>query len=48
MRPSCVCGGSLDDVVVGVVVGWVAGGVTPGGGRNMGIAEVVVVGVVRG
>ena len=30
----CV-GGSLDDVVVGVVVGWVAGGVTPGGGGGM-------------
>ena len=37
----CV-GGSFDDVVVGVVVVWIAGGVTPGGGGNMGIVEVFV------
>ena len=43
----CV-GGSLDDVVVGVVVGWVVGGVTPGGGGDVGVAGVFVVGVVRG
>ena len=41
-------GGSFDDVVVGVVVGWVAGGVTLGGGGDVGVAEVFVVGVVRG
>ena len=41
-------GGSLDDVIVGAMVGWVAGNVTPGGGGNMGVAEVFVVGVVRG
>ena len=41
-------GGSLDDVVVGVVVCWVAGGATPGGGEDAGVAEVFVVGVVGG
>ena len=41
-------GGSFDDVVVGVVVGWVSRGVTPGGGGDLGVAGVSVVGVVRG
>ena len=40
--------GSFDDVVVGVVVGWVDEGVTLGGRGDVGVAEVFVVGVVKG
>ena len=46
-------GGSLDGVVVGVLVGWVAWGGTPGGGGGVGLCpgalfSVLAVGVVEG
>ena len=53
VRPIYAWGGSLDGVVVGVLVGWVAGGGTPGGGGGVELCPgalfgVLAVGVVEG